>query len=154
TMPAASHLAIHFRDERRREADPRAAARTTLAAVAAPIFWCAVTGAIGYGALVTSSVVPIRQFGSILGTCTLIAAFLVMALSPVAMLPPFPLEIPVRYGSSSWVSVSMNRLTAWVYHHPARIVLAVFAVVLPVATGMVRLGYESNYINLFRPTTR
>ena len=30
TMPAASHLAIHFRDDRRREADPRVAARTTL----------------------------------------------------------------------------------------------------------------------------
>ncbi len=30
TMPAASHLAIHFRDERRREADPRVAARSTL----------------------------------------------------------------------------------------------------------------------------
>ena len=27
TMPAASHLAIHFRDDRRREADPRVAAR-------------------------------------------------------------------------------------------------------------------------------
>lgn len=154
TMPAASHLAIHFRDERRREADPRAASRTTLAAVAAPIFWCAVTGAIGYGALVTSSVVPIRQFGAILGTCTLLAALLVMALSPVAMLPPFPLEVPVRYGSASWVAVSMNRLTSWVYHHPARIVLAVFLIVLPLATGMIRLRYESNYINLFQPATR
>ena len=30
TMPAASHLAIHFRDDRRREADPRRAARATL----------------------------------------------------------------------------------------------------------------------------
>ena len=31
TMPAASHLAIHFRDDRRREADPRRAAGATLA---------------------------------------------------------------------------------------------------------------------------
>ena len=28
TMPAASHLAIHFRDDRRREVDPRRAAGT------------------------------------------------------------------------------------------------------------------------------
>ncbi len=68
TMPAASHLAIHFRDDRRREADRRVAAATTLRAVwpcrssGAPI-----TGAIGYGALVTSDVVPIVQFGAILG---------------------------------------------------------------------------------------
>ena len=72
TMPAASHLAIHFRDDRRREADPRVAGRLTLRAVAAPIIWTAITGAIGYGALVTSDVVPIQQFGAILGICTLV----------------------------------------------------------------------------------
>ena len=154
TMPAASHLAIHFRDDRRREADPRDAARSTLAAVAAPIAWTAITGAIGYGALVTSAVVPVQQFGAILGTCTLGAAILVMLISPIAMLPPFRLEIPVRHGSRSRVSGAMNRLIVRVYHHPRAILAAVFAVVLPVALGLFRLSYETNYINLFRPETR
>lgn len=154
TMPAASHLAIHFREARRREADPRVAGRSALTAVWVPIFWCAVTGAIGYGALLTSSVVPIQQFGAILGSCTLVAALLVMVLSPIAMLPPVPLEIPVRYGSSSWVSAAMNRLTEWVYRHPTVIVIGVFVIVLPLAVGMTKLSYESNYINLFRADTR
>ncbi|GAC1466485.1 MAG: MMPL family transporter [Isosphaeraceae bacterium] len=154
TMPAASHLAIHFRDERRREADPRVAARSTMRAVAMPILWCAVTGAIGYGALVISDVMPVKQFGSILGICTLIAALLVMALSPIAMLPPFPLEIPVRHGSNSWVSAQMNRLTGRVVRHPVSIVLGVFAVVLPVTIGIGWLRFESNYINAFKPFTR
>src|SRR5262249_57556320 len=121
TMPAASHLAIHFRDDRRRERDPRVAARTTLRAVWTPVAWCAVTGAIGYGALVISDVMPVKQFGTILGTCTLVASLLVMAVSPVAMLPPFPMEVPVRHGSRSWVSDRMDRLTPWVVHHPAAI---------------------------------
>jgi uncharacterized protein len=154
TMPAASHLAIHFRDERRREADKRLAARKTLAAVVAPILWTAITGAIGYGALVTSDVVPIKQFGAILATCTFVAAILVMLISPVAMLPPFRMEIPVRQGSHSPVAGLMNRLILRVYRHPGAIVLGVFAVVLPVAVGLFRLNYETNYINLFRPETR
>jgi predicted RND superfamily exporter protein len=154
TMPAASHLAIHFRDDRRHESDPRRAAESTLRAVSAPILWCAVTGAIGYGALVISDVVPIEQFGTILGTCTLIAALLVMAISPIAMLPPFPLEVPVRFGSESRVSGGMNRLIAWVHLHPLTIVIGVFAVVLPLTTGMFRVRNESNYINLFRPQSR
>jgi uncharacterized protein len=154
TMPAASHLAIHFRDERRREADPRQAARSTLAAVATPIAWTAITGAIGYAALVTSDVVPIQQFGAILGSCTFAAAILVMLISPIAMLPPFRLEIPVRHGSHSPVAGLMNRLILTVYRHPGAIVLAVFAIVLPLAVGMFRLSYETNYINLFRPETR
>ncbi len=154
TMPAASHLAIHFRDDRRREADPRRAARATLASVAMPIAWTAITGAIGYGALVTSTVMPVRQFGAILGTCTLGAAILVMLISPIAMLPPFRLEIPVRYGSRSRVSAVMNRLIHWVHRHPLAIVVSVAAIVLPLSAGLVHLRYETNYINLFRPETR
>ncbi len=154
TMPAASHLAIHFRDNRRREADPRQAAISTLSAVASPIIWTAITGAIGYGALVTSNVVPIRQFGAILAVCTFSAAVLVMLISPIAMLPPFRMEIPVRYGSHSTVAWLMNRLILWVYRHPGAIILAVAAVVAPLAWGLLRLSYETNYINLFRPETR
>ena len=154
TMPAASHLAIHFRDDRRREADPRRAARATLASVAAPIVWTALTGAIGYGALVTSDVMPIRQFGAILGNLHLRRGVLVMLISPIAMLPPFRMEIPVRYGSRSRVAGFMNRLVLWVYHRPLAIVATVLAIVLPLACGLVRLSYETNYINLFRPETR
>ena len=154
TMPAASHLAIHFRDDRRREGDPRRAAGATLASVTAPIAWTAITGAIGYGALVTSDVMPVRQFGAILGTCTLGASILVVLISPIAMLPPFRLELPVRYGSRSRVSAAMNRLIHWVYRHPVAIVVTVAAVVLPLSAGLVRLQYETNYINLFRPETR
>ena len=154
TMPAASHLAIHYRDDRRRTSDARNAAVETLRAVTVPILWCAVTGAIGYGALLTSNVVPIHQFGAILAVCTLAAALLTMALSPLAMLPPFPLEIPVREGSSSRVSAALSGLTGWVCRHPAPVVWVVIAVVIPIAAGMVRLKYESNYINAFTAESR
>ncbi len=135
TMPAASHLAIHFRDERRREGDALVAARTTLASVSSPILWCAATGAIGYGALVTSNVVPIQQFGWIMGLCTLMASLLVMAISPAAMLPPFRLDFPVKHGSSSNVGRGVVRLTEWVYHHPARIVIGLVVIVDPGRPG-------------------
>jgi predicted RND superfamily exporter protein len=154
TMPAASHLAIHFRDELRQRADRRESAWLTLRAVTAPIVWCAVTGAIGYGALFTSGVVPVRQFGAILGVCTLLAAVLTLAVSPVAMLPPFPLEIPVRAGSTSRVATGLSRMTAWVDRHPAAIVGGILLAVAPLAAGMFRLDYESNYINAFKPQTR
>jgi predicted RND superfamily exporter protein len=154
TMPAASHLAIHFRDDRRREPDAGLAGRQTLRSVAVPIIWTAITGAIGYGALVTSDLLPIQQFGAILGICTLCAAVLVMVLSPIAMLPPFPLEVPVREGSRSRVAAAMNRLTDWVFHHPGPILVAVAAVVLPLSLGILALRYETNYINLFRRETR
>ena len=154
TMPAASHLAIHFRDERRRGLPALDAARATLAAVSSPILWCAVTGAIGYGALATSDVEPIRQFGWIMGSCTLIASLLVMAISPAAMIPPFRLELPIRVGTISRVGSGVNWATTWVYRHPAPIVVGLVALVVPIAAGMGRLTYETNYINTFKPDTR
>ncbi|WP_337173402.1 MMPL family transporter [Paludisphaera sp.] len=153
TMPAASHLAIHFRDNRRK-LPPRDAALVTLRKVSTPIFWTAVTGAIGYIALMTSDVVPIRQFGAILGACTLTAAVLVMVLAPVAMFPPFPMELPVRQGSRSRVAAAMDRLTLAVHRRPVAVVAGVALLALPLSLGIFRLTYETNYINLFRPETR
>ena len=74
--------------------------------------------------------VPIQQFGWILATCTFAAAILVMLISPIAMLPPFRLEIPVRHGSHSPVAGLMNRLILWVYRYPGAIVVTIFAIVL------------------------
>jgi predicted RND superfamily exporter protein len=154
TMPAVSHLALHFRDDRRKQGDAREAAGATLRAVAAPILWCALTGTIGYGALMTSKVEPIRQFGAVLAVCTAVAAILTLAISPVAMLPPLRLEIPVLLGSTSRTSAAMNRLSAWVVRHPGGIVFGTFAVILPMTAGMWFLRYESNYVNAFKPDSR
>lgn len=154
TMPAASHLAIHFRDQIRRNADRRDVASGTLRAVAAPILWCAVTGALGYGALLTSHLVPVRQFGAILGTCTLLAALLTLALAPMAMLPPVPLEVPVRPGSRSRVTRGMNRLLLTVTRHAGIVVPVALLVAIPLTAGLFSLEYEPNYINAFKPQSR
>ena len=154
TMPAASHLAFHFRDALRAGLDRRRAGRETLAAVATPVFWTAVAGAVGYGALLSSRVVPVFQFGAVLAACTMAASVLTFALSPIAMLPPFRLEWPIRAGSGSRVASAAAGLVRWVSHHSAAIVLGTLAVVVPVGFGLLRLDYESNYINAFKPKTR
>lgn len=154
TMPAASHLALHFRDDLRRTADRRAAAEETLRFVSEPILWCALTATVGYAALVSSNVVPIRQFGTVLAIATAAASLLTLLLSPAAMVPPLRLEIPVRYGSTSRLSTAMDRLTAAVYRHPGPIVFGTLLVVAPLAFGIGFIRYESNYINAFKPTTR
>ena len=154
TMPAASHLALHFRDDLRRSGDRRRAAEETLRAVSTPILWCAGTAAIGYGALVTSNVVPIRQFGAVLAIASAGSSLLTIVLAPSAMVPIVPLEIPVRPGSTSRISRAMDRITARVVRHPGPIVLGTLVAVAPIVVGIVFIRYESNYINAFKPTTR
>lgn len=154
TMPAASHLAIHFRDDLRKHRDRREAATMTLRAVTRPIVWCTLTGAIGYAALLTSNVMPVFQFGAVLAVCTLAASLLTLAISPAAMLPPIPLEWPVKFGSTSKLGASLNALTHHVVDHPGRVVAIVLLLVVPLASGMLHLHYESNYINAFAPDAR
>lgn len=154
TMPAASHLALHFRDELRSGLKRREAAARTLMDVLKPIFWCAITGAIGYLALATSSVEPVRQFGAILGGCTLIAALWTTALAPAAMLPPGAREVPGLVASRNRLAIAFRNLTDFTMTHPGRVVAAVLILVLPLAAGMMRLTYESNYVHMFRPQAR
>ncbi|RUL85750.1 RND transporter [Tautonia sociabilis] len=154
TMPAASHLALHFRDDLRTMRDRREAARETLRSVSEPILWCALTATVGYAALVSSNVVPIRQFGTVLAIATAAASLLTLLLAPTAMVPPLRLELPVRPGSTSRLSSVMTRLTAAVGRHPEPIVLGTVLAVSPVAAGIGLIRYESNYINAFKPTTR
>ena len=154
TMPAASHLALHFRDELRGGRERRSAARQTLLDVLRPILWCAATGAIGYGALATSSVEPVRQFGAILGVCTVIAALWTTALAPFAMLPPFFRERPGLVASVSPLAGWMRKVTDLTIARPITVVSVICLIVLPMALGMLRLRYESNYVHMFRPYTR
>jgi hypothetical protein len=154
TMPAASHLALHFQDDLRRHLDRWEAARETLSAVSGPILWCALTGAVGYGALLTSNVVPVRQFGTVLAIASASAAVLTLAISPFAMLPPFHQRTSTPRPNQSLTGHAMNRLTGWVVRHPATIVLGLLAVVAPIVLGLVRVQYESNYIHAFKPGAR
>ncbi len=154
TMPAASHLALHFRDEQRQGLLRRDAARKTLVDVIRPILWCAFTGAIGYGALISSSVEPVRQFGMILGSCTLIAALWTTALAPFAMMPPGARERADLVAKPSPVATAMRRITDLTIDYPLPVVVTILSIVLPAALGMFRLSYESNYVNMFRPQSR
>jgi predicted RND superfamily exporter protein len=154
TMPAASHLAIHFRDALRGGLSRPAAAVETVHAVAGPVLWCALTGALGYAALVTSNVVPVRQFGAVLAVCTLTASLLTLVVSPVAMRPPWRMEKAVRPGTASRAAAGVSGLLSWIERHPRRIVAGALLLVVPLAVGMVRLRYESNYIHAFKPDSR
>jgi uncharacterized protein len=154
TMPAASHLALHFRDDRRRMAEVREAAIETFRTVSRPIIWCTLAATIGYGALVSSNVVPIRQFGAVLAIATAAASILTVALSASAMMPLFRLDLPVRFGSTSRTGEAMRGMLAWINQHPLPILVTTLAIALPISGGMWWLTYESNYINAFKPTTR
>ncbi len=156
-MPAASHLAMHFRAARAEMNDRRAAARRTLVAIAAPVAWCAVTAAIGYLATLSSSVRPVVQFGVTMAACNLIAGLLAFLLAAGAMLPPDWLRrarADAGPAARPRAEENLGDLTAWVIDHPARVLLLFVLPSVVMACGIVRLRFESNYINIYTSRSR
>jgi predicted RND superfamily exporter protein len=154
-MPAASHLAMHFREALGKQSTADDAARFTLVAVAAPILWCAITAGAGYLALFSSSVKPVYQMGLTMAVCNVVAGLLAFGLAAGAMRPPRFLQwagskSPVR----SLAAAQVGRLTAWILGHPV-LTLALFSLpCLAMGVGTQQLQFESNYIHVYRSTSR
>jgi len=154
-MPAASHLAMHFREALGEQPTADDAARHTLVAVAVPVLWCAITAAAGYLALLSSTVKPVYQMGLTMAVCNVVAGILAFGLAAGAMRPPRFLQ----WAGSQTVTPSgsgspVGRLTAWVLDHPI-LTIALFVVpCLAIAVGSRSVQFESNYIRIYRSTSR
>ena len=164
TMPAASHLAILHRLAMQRGDRARPCAQRVLDVVGWPIFWCAISTALGYGVLLTSALVPVRQFGGVLMVCALTTAFLVTVCAPFAMLAPRGLRLQLpesptrRLSRPAWASIllteSLNGLVKTAARRPAVVLSVLIVGCGPVLVGISRMQYEYNYINSFQPHAR
>lgn len=155
-MPAASHLAVRFGELLRTGMPREDAIRSAHGAVLLPVAWCALTAASGYLAMwAATTVAPIAQFGLTMFVCNLMAGVLTWALGPGSMAYAFPWfggRNAVQAGAT--VAEGVGTMTDWVIRHPGRTLSAFIAPVLLAAVGLANLGFESNYINVFRPSAR
>jgi hypothetical protein len=161
-MPAASHLAMQYREATRLNLEPAEAARQTLIAVAVPIAWCSLTAAAGYLALLSSTVRPVFQFGLTMAACNLIAGMLAYGLAPGAMRPPvFPgrsrgmgTQPQPASQAPPEDSARLGHLTAWALDRPGQILAVLVLPSLLIALGIGFLQFESNYIKIYRSRSR
>jgi len=80
-VATVTHITVEYREQRRGH-EPAEAVRRTLAILLPPIFWTITTTAAGFAALVSSSITPVRSFGLMLASATL------MVLVAVGMVLP------------------------------------------------------------------
>jgi predicted RND superfamily exporter protein len=158
-MPAASHLAMNYREAIRHYAPGEQAVRQTLTEVSVPILWCALTAAAGYLALLTSTVRPVFQFGLTMAACNVVAGTLTYALAAGAMAPPrfrrFSQWTDRARGEEASTRVQVvDRLIAWVANHPNRVLAALALPAFGIALGISQVRFESNYIRIYRAQSR
>ena len=83
-VATATHIAVGFR-ERRVTLPRQEALRATLVELLPPIFWTCGTTAVGFAALLSSEITPVRSFGLMMSLATLLVFVVVAILTPGSM---------------------------------------------------------------------
>ncbi len=83
-VATATHIAVGFRERRLTMPRPEAL-RTTIVELLPPIFWTCGTTAVGFAALLSSEITPVRSFGLMMSLATLLVFVVVAVLTPGSM---------------------------------------------------------------------
>jgi len=171
-VATVAHLAVGYRD-RRRTLSPLDALASTLTDLLPAIFWTCATTAIGFGALLSSEITPVRSFGLMMSLATFLVFVCVLFVAPGGM---------CRWSSradhdsgdestpQSWRSRLMNRLNGdpiaapaeetlvnvltgvsrFVERRPNTVTLLALAIVGFSTAGLFRLRVETDFSRNFR----
>lgn len=147
------HVIIGFRQHREAGLDPEAALVRTFATLFWPVVGAIATDVIGFGALISSRVGPVHDFGIM----TAIGAG--MVLVAVALVVPW-LALAGRFTSDprqAWGEGALERgldaLVKWIIRHPLPILGAAITVVAVAVAGMRWLTVETDFTKNFRASS-
>jgi len=145
------HLVIQFRSNREAGLSSKESLRTAGALLMGPILWSCLTDAVGFGALYTSKVGPVKSFGGMTSLGAMLTAVAVAMLVPglVLLFPRFDPD-PKR----AWGEHSLEHWLAWlarvVEARPLYVTLAIALITAAGLGGLTMLEVETDFTKNFR----
>ncbi len=148
-VATVTHLAVHYR-ELRRTHEREATVALTLTRLLPAIFWTCATTAVGFAALLTCHVTPIRSFGLMMSLATVLVLIAVAGIFPGGVLwgrwSADPLDAPAEkhlIGALMQVTRGIKRYSIWL----AFVFLGIAAFA---GAGFSRLKVETDFSKNFR----
>ena len=148
-IATVTHITVTYR-EKRLTLDREPALRETMRQLGAPVFWTCLTTAIGFGALLSSSITPVRSFGLMLA----LAAMLVLVACAL-ILPGGVLFL--RRDGDPRPTPAEGRLVRFLHHvsrgvdrHPVAWLVGLTAVMIFTGSGLALLKVETDFSRNFR----
>lgn len=167
-VATTTHLAMRFR-EYVRTMPRRDALIRSLAELVPPVFWTCATTSVGFAALLSSSITPVRSFGLMMTLATLLVFVVVVVIAPGGMARWFHRADAAPRdsgGTGSWYNmiagdpesasaerhlVSILRgVSGFVGRRPGFVTVCAVFIVLLAAVGMTRLRVETDFSRNFR----
>jgi predicted RND superfamily exporter protein len=167
-VATATHLAVGFRD-RMRTLPRREALQQTLTELLPAIFWACATTAVGFTALLMSSITPVRSFGLMMAVATGLAFLVVCFVAPAGManreqpLQSDPSESaakrtlkdllfgdPVAAPAEQYLETGLRGVSQVATWKPGLAFMGAVVVFLVCAAGLTRLEIETDFSQNFR----
>lgn len=146
------HLTVHYREERQQN-NRREALRRTLSDLLPAIFWTCATTAVGFAALLSSAITPVRSFGLMMALAALMVFVAVGAVLPGGtLLGRFDAD-PRDTPAEDQLSGALTRLTEGVQQYPWTVSLVLFGIFGFAAAGLTRLTVETDFSKNFRKSS-
>ena len=148
-VATVTHLAVHFREIRQTH-DRQTAISLTLSRLLPAIFWTCATTAVGFAALLTSHVSPVKSFGLMMSLATVLVLAAVCGIFPGGALlgrwDADPQDVPAE----RHLVGALIQVTEGVKRYPVWLALAFLGIVLFAAAGFWRLEVETDFSKNFR----
>src|SRR3989338_911912 len=150
----AVHLFNEFAFRIREVKDKRRAVLETMAAVGGPVFYSDVTTAVGFAALATGAIIPVKIFGLVVGFGTMIILLMSYTLVPAILMLMSEERIAkmtrpqtaTRTSSFQWLA----RLGEFCVRRTKAILLAGLGLFVVAAIGLARIHVNNNMVHWFK----
>ena len=149
-IATAIHVAVRYREEMSKDADPTGALQRTLWRVVPAVFWTCMTTAAGFGALAVSRLKPVQDYALIMAAASLfvgIASFLVV---PGGVLLGHWRSVPRPAPGEATLATGLGRIVDFVGKHSPTTILVVVLVLALAAAGFQWLEVETDFTQNFR----
>ncbi len=148
------HVIVRYRDARLGGESTRDALAGSSVVLAAPVLWSCATDAVGFGALLVTSVGPVRDFGLMMAIGALLVLPAVALLLPGLTLGGTWDADPHTAPGDAWLGRGLRQALHVVRRRSKSLLAVVLAASAVVAVGSRKLEVESDFTRNFRQSSQ
>lgn len=151
-IATVTHFTVHFREKRARLPRQEAFAQT-FRELLPPVFWTSLTTAVGFLALMSSEITPIRSFSLMMSLATILVLVATFAILPGGILAGRYLPDPGIAPYEKHLIRFLEQLSGWIFLHAKGLIFGFVAIVVVAVFGLFRLQVETDFSKNFRKSS-
>lgn len=147
---ATMHVIVRFRIERAAGRSAGGAMRTTIALLAAPVFWACLTDAMGFASLLISEVAPVRDFGLMTAVGAMVVLLALVLLAPgLGLFGKWDTD-PRRAWGEGHLDDGLSWALRLVERYPKTVAAVSTTLISVLSIGALNLQVETDFTRNFR----